>query len=288
MKGATPASVVYLNGDYLPVGDAYVSVEDRGFLFADAVYEAIPIYRGRSFLAERHWARLQSGLNEVSIDLDVAGIEGVLEELVAQNDLADEEFAVFYVQVTRGVAPRTHAFPSPAVSPTVYAFARAIARMTPAEWDRGYAAITLPDQRWARVDIKSTALLPNVLAQQAAADAGVTDAVLIRDGMVSEGTHSNVFAVLDGVLVTAPATHQILHGITRGLVLELAAELGLPAEERPYSLSELYDADEIFFTGTTTEIRPTVELDGRTVGVGSPGPRTRELHERYRRRVDSR
>jgi D-alanine transaminase len=251
------------------------------------VYEAIPVYRGRTFLPERHHARLTRGLGDVAIAFDVDDLDGVCDELIARNDLADEEFAVFYVQVTRGVAPRSHAFPKTPVPPTVYAFVSALARPTPEQWDAGYAAITLPDQRWARADIKSTALLPNVLAQQAAVEAGVTDAVFIRDGLVLEGTHNNVFAVIDGVLVTAPATRQILHGVTRRFILELAEELDLPAEERPIAEAEFRAADEIFFTGTTTEVRPTVVLDGAPVGDGVPGPVTRQLSEAYRRAVDS-
>jgi len=245
------------------------------------------VYSGTTSLSDRHHARLARGLGEVKIAFDVADLDGVCDELIARNDLADEEFAVFYVQVTRGVAPRGHAFPKPPVSPTVYAFVSALTRPTPEQWDAGYAAITLPDQRWARADIKSTALLPNVLAQQAAVEAGVTDAVFIRDGLVLEGTHNNVFAVIDGVLVTAPATRQILHGVTRRFILDLAEELGLPAEERPIAEAEFRTADEVFFTGTTTEVRPTVVLDGAPVGRGAPGPVTRQLSEAYRRAVDS-
>jgi D-alanine transaminase len=261
-------------------------VNDRAFLFADAVYEAVPAYRGTTFLAERHYARLRHGLAEVAIDYDVVDLPGVCDELLVRNGLLEEEFAVFYVQVTRGVAPRTHAFPKTPVEPTVYAFVASLARATPAAWDAGYAAITLPDQRWGRADIKCTALLPNVLAQQAAAQAGVTDAAFIRDGVVTEGTHNNVCAVIDGVLVTALADTRILHGVTRGYVLELATTLGIPVEERDVLEAEFRRADEIFFTGTTTEVRPTVRLDGDPVGNGRPGPVTRRISDAYRQAAD--
>ncbi|MDH3734209.1 MAG: aminotransferase class IV [Gemmatimonadota bacterium] len=261
-------------------------MNDRAFLFADAVYEAIPVYSGTSFLPDRHYARLSRGLGEVSIDFDVAGLSVVCERLLAQNDLVGEEFVVFYVQVTRGVAPRTHAFPTTSVEPTVYAFVGPLARATPEQWDLGTAAITLPDQRWGRADIKCTALLPNVLAQQAAVEAGVADAAFIRDGMVTEGTHNNVFSVIDGVVTTALADRRILHGVTRQFVLELASDLGLPTAERDVAESEFRAADEIFFTGTTTEVRPTVVLDGEPVGSGSPGPITRLLSDAYRAAAD--
>ncbi|WP_420438634.1 aminotransferase class IV [Candidatus Palauibacter sp.] len=277
--------IVYLNGDYLPVAEARVSVNDRGFLFADAVYEAIPAYKGRCFLRERHLARLAGGLGTIRIEANVAPLADVGDELMARNDLLETEFAVFYMQVTRGAAPRTHAFPREAVPPTVFAFAKALVRTTPERWERGFGAITLPDQRWARADIKTTGLLPNVLAQQAAVEAEVEDAIFIRDGMVQEGTHNNVFAVLRGELTTAPATNHILHGVTRAFTLELCAGLGIPARERAFTADELRDADEIFFTGTTTEIRPTVQLDGRPVGSGRPGEVTRALSEAYRRAV---
>ena len=277
--------IVYLNGDYLPIGEARVSVNDRGFLFADAVYEAVPAYTGRCFLLERHLARLAWGLRTLRIEADVAPLAGVGDELMARNDLLEAEFSVFYMQVTRGAAPRTHAFPTLPVPPTVYAFAKTLVRTTPARWEQGFGAITLPDQRWARADIKTTGLLPNVLAQQAAVEAGVEDAIFIREGMVQEGTHNNVCAVIGGEVTTAPATNHILHGVTRAFTLELCAGLGIPARERAFTVDELRGAEEIFFTGTTTEIRPTVELDGRPVGGGRPGEITRALSEAYRRSV---
>ncbi|WP_419949668.1 aminotransferase class IV [Candidatus Palauibacter sp.] len=262
-----------------------MSVEDRGFLFADAVYEAVPAYAGRCFLLQRHLARLAWGLRTLRIEADAAPLADAGDELMARNDLLGAEFSVFYMQVTRGAAPRTHAFPKAPVPPTVYAFAKELVRATPERWDRGFAAITLPDQRWARADIKTTGLLPNVLAQQAAAEAEVEDAIFIREGMVQEGTHNNVFAVIGGEVTTAPATNHILHGVTRAFALELCEELGIPARERAFTVDELRGAEEVFFTGTTTEVRPTVELDGRPVGSGRPGEITRALSDAYRSAV---
>ena len=274
-------SIVYLSGEYLHGDDARVSVNDRGFLFADGIYEVTPAYHGRLFRFDHHLARLRRGLAAIGIDYDAAAIEKVKLELLARNGLDQVQVAYIYVQVTRGVAPRTHAFPDPAVPPTVYGFANQYHRSSMEEWARGTKAITIPDQRWARADIKAIALLPNVLAQQAAVDAGVANTIFVRDGIALEGSHNNVFAVFDGVVTTAPKSNYILHGVTRDFVIELARELGLPVEERSIPLSELYAADEVFFTGTTTEVRPAVDIDGRTTGDGRVGPVARQLFEKF-------
>jgi D-alanine transaminase len=274
-------SIVYLNGEYLPVTEARISVNDRGFLFSDGVYEVTPAYRGHLFRMERHLARMRRGLGELRIDFDPGALTPVLERLLAENRLSDRELAYVYVQVTRGVAPRSHAFPSPDVPPTVYAFAREHARPSRAVWEEGFHAVTVPDRRWARVDIKTIGLLANVLAQQAAVEAGAADALFVKDGIAIEGAHSNFFAVLGGTLVTHPASNAILHGITRECVLELARQLEVPVEERAIQIEELWDADEAFFTGTTAEVRPTVRVDQRTIGSGRPGPVTRLLYEGF-------
>ena len=275
-------STVYLNGEYVPKDRATVSVDDRGFLLSDGVYEVTPAYRGRLFRLDRHMGRLQNGLDALSIEYDPAGLPDIHARLIAANTLATEDVAIVYVQITRGVAPRTHHFPPEGTVPTVYAFAQAYHRPDSARWERGYEAITVPDRRWGRVDIKSIGLLPNVLAQQAAVDAGVEDALFVRDGVVLEGAHNNVFAVLDGVVTTHPATHRILHGVAREYVIELARAQGMSVEERPVLLEEMRGADEIFFTGTTTEVRPTVRLDGEPIGNGNVGPVTKVLHEAFK------
>ena len=274
-------SVVYLNGDFLPVGEAQVSVNDRGFLFGDGVYEVTPAYGGRLFRWEQHLARLTAGLAAIGIDFDAAVLKRVKEELLARNGLGGASGAYVYVQVTRGTAPRTHWFPDPPVAPTVYAFANRFARPSMEEWARGISAVTVPDQRWARADIKAIALLANVLAAQTAVGAGAGNAVFVRDGIALEGSHNNLFAVFGGVLATAPKSNYILHGITRDFLIELAAGLGIPVEERAIPLPELYRADEVFFSGTTTEVRPVVEIDGRKVGDGVVGPVARRLYEGF-------
>lgn len=278
-------SIVYLNGEYLPIGEAKVSVEDRGFLFADAIYESTPVYRGRAFLIERHMRRLRNGLEALRIAYDIDELLPVHEHLIRENIPFDTPLAYVYVQVTRGVAPRGHAFPTERIAPTVYSFAGIVNKPKASQWEEGFEAVTVPDRRWSRVDVKTTALTPNVLAQQAAVEAGVADAVLVRDGMVTEGTHNNIFAVIDGVLVTAPETNYILHGITREYVVELALELGFKVEERPVPIEQLLAAEEVFFTGTTTEVRPTVRIDGRPIGDAVPGPVTRSLQALYLRRA---
>jgi D-alanine transaminase len=274
-------STVYLNGEFIPSTEAKVSVDDRGFLFADGIYEVSPAYGGRFFRLDKHMERMKRGLSELRIAFDPSGLPDVHERLLVSNELDDREVAYVYVQITRGVAPRGHAFPNPAVTPTVYAFAREFKRAPRAQWEDGFAAVTVPDRRWARVDVKTIGLLPNVLAQQAAVEAGVADALLVKDGIAIEGAHSNFFAVIGGTLVTHPTSNVILPGITRGYVLELARELEVPVEERPVQIEELWAAEEAFFTGTTTEIRPTVKVDGRTIGKGRPGPVTRLLFEAF-------
>lgn len=280
-------ATVYLNGEYVPADEARIPVNDRGFLFGDGVYEVTPAYAGGFFRLGRHMARLERGLRELRIDFDPGVLPGVHRELLEANGLDAAEAAYVYVQVTRGVAPRTHAFPPTPVEPTVYAFAHRYNRPDRDRWERGYEAVTVPDRRWARVDIKSIALLPNCLAQQAAVEAGVTDALLTRDGIALEGAHSNFFAVLGGTVVTHPASNVILHGITREYVLELCRDLGIPLDVRPLMVEELARADEAFFTGTTTEVRPTVRIDGRPVGEGTVGPVARRLFDAFLEGVGS-
>ncbi len=275
-------STVYLNGEYLPKERATVSVDDRGFLLSDGLYEVTPAYKGRLFRLEQHMGRLRHGLDALRIGYDTAGLPEMHLRLMTENGLEDEDVSIVHLQITRGVAPRTHHFPPEGTLPTVYAFAKAFHRPDPERWEQGYSAIMVPDRRWARVDIKSIGLLPNVLAQQAAVDAGAADALLVKDGVALEGSHNNVFGVFDGVVTTHPATHEILHGVGRGFVMELARGMGMTVVERAIPVEEMRDADEIFFTGTTTEVRPTVELDGRPVGDGTVGPVAKALYEAFK------
>ena len=280
-------SIVYLNGSYLPKAEASISVDDRGFLLADGVYEVTPFYHGVPFGLDGHMARLARGLGWMRISADVHAVRAMHRELVTRNGLEGAERSMVYLQITRGAAPRTHYFPEGDVTPTVYAYARSWARPSEERWSRGFAAITVPDRRWSRVDVKTICLLPNVMAFQAARDEGADDAILVRDGVAIEGAHQNFWAVIDGTVVTHPTTQHILPGITRGVVLELARGEGLVVDERPIQVEELADADELFFTGTTGEVRPCVRVDGREVGDGRVGPITRRLSDAFLARVAS-
>ena len=280
-------STVYLNGAFLPKADASISVDDRGFLLGDGVYEVTPFYGGEAFGMEGHLARLRKGLAWMRIDLDTSSLEETHRSLIAHNDLETAARSLVYVQITRGAAPRTHYFPEGEVTPTVYAYAKAWDRPADDVWNEGFTAITVPDRRWSRVDVKTVCLLPNVLAFQAARDAGAHDAILVRDGVAIEGAHQNFWGVINGTVVTHPTTTQILPGITRSVVLELAREAGMSVEERPIQVEELADADELFFTGTTGEVRPCVKVDGAPVGDGRVGEATRSLSDAFLARVRS-
>ena len=276
---------VYLNGEYVDAASATVSVEDRGFLFADACYEVTAVFVGRFIALDRHLARLQRGLDALRIEFEASTLVSVHHELIERNGLAAAPRASVYVHVTRGVAPRTHAFPLGA-TPTVLVRAQQIPAPSAAVVESGTRAITQPDMRWGRVDIKTTGLLANVLAQQAAVDAGVDDVILHRDGVVTEGSRTNVLTVVDGSIVTAPADHRILAGVTRNIVLELAEATGLAVTQRDLTLDELRAADEVLMTSTTAGVRPVVEIDGQAVGSGLPGPITIALQGAYATFVD--
>jgi D-alanine transaminase len=268
--------LVYLNGEYVPMEEARVSVDDRGFLFADGVYEVVRIYAGRPYELEDHLARLLRGLAALDIEYgDTGALERIARRLVQENDVSGA--GSIYIQVTRGSAPRKHAFPPAGTPPTVYVAARPYTPHPDSFFDDGVRAITVPDTRWSRCDIKSVSLLPNILANQAAKAAGAFEAVLVRDGVVTEGSHSNVWGVRDGRLVTYPASNYILAGMTRATVFRLAADLGIEAAEGTILAEELPDLDEVFLTGTTTEVMPVVAVDGREIVDGEPGPITRRL-----------
>ncbi len=266
-------SIVYLNGDYLPAEQAHVPVLDRGFLFGDGVYEVIPAYGGRPLRLDGHLARLEQSLAGIRIapPMSREAWREVLETLLTRNDGNGGDYSV-YLQVTRGVASkRDHAFPE-GVRPTVFAMVTPIAPVPEKLRTEGVAAITLDDIRWSYCNIKAITLLPNVLLRQAALDTGAAEAVLIRDGLAIEGAASNLFVVLDGVIVTPPLSPQLLPGITRDLVLELAAHHGLPHREDAITEAQLRSASEVWFTSSTKEVVPVTHLDGEPVGDGRPGP----------------
>jgi len=273
-------TTVYLNGQFVPKGEAKVSVDDRGFNFGDGIYEVVRVIEGRIFAWEAHAARLADGLAGLRIGAkgaESATLRGVCERLVKENGLTTGE-ATVYLQVTRGAVPRIHHFPPSDTPTTVYGTA---SRFTPnvAMRTDGAKGITLADIRWSRCDLKTINLIGAVLARQAAQEAGAYEAIFHRDGMVTEGAATNAFMVVGGVLRTFPLSHYILPGITRAVVVELAHELGIPLEERPLPLRELAGVDELFVCGTTTDVQAIVTLDGAPIANGKPGPVTVKLRE---------
>lgn len=273
-------SQVYLNGEYLPKDRALISPDDRGFIFGDGIYEVVRVIDGHIFEWDAHAERMTRGLAGLRITFgarDVTGLREVCERLVRDNGLLGGE-ATVYAQVSRGAAPRLHHFPPSGTAPTVYAFA---AKFTvPRDLrERGATAITFPDFRWARCDLKTVNLLGAVLARQAAAESGAYEAILLRDGVMTEGAATNAFAVVAGALRTYPLSNYILPGITRRVVMELAEECGIAVVEEPVTHLELPRATELFVCGTTTDVTPLVTLDGHPVGSGKPGPVTTRLRE---------
>jgi D-alanine transaminase len=275
--------IAYLNGEFVPREEARISPDDRGFLFSDGVYEVLRSYGGRLFEPERHFERLAASLSGLRIrGAHPHELHDVCGNLLRRNGLADADGLV-YLQVTRGAAPRTHRYPDPPIPPTVYGYAWPFAPEHPPE--EGTRAITVPDQRWARCDIKTVALIPNCMAAQAAREAAAEEAIFVRDGVALEGTHTNLFAVFRGVVRTAPLTNYILPGITRAVVLELCAAEGLEVREEPVFSDELHGADEVFIVGTTAEVTPVIDLDGRLVGTGRAGVISLRLLELLRKRA---
>ncbi len=275
-----PVSVVYLNGVWLERAQATVSVLDRGFVFGDGVYEVIPCYGGHLFHPQAHLQRLARSLEAVRIKAPLSDAQWaeVFAALLARNPGGDRSI---YLQVTRGVAPRNHAFPPAEVEPTVFAMVDPITPVPAAYLRDGVAAITLPDQRWQRCDIKAITLLANVLARQQAIEAGAVEAILVRDDVATEGAASNLFMVKDATLLTPPKDHQLLPGITRDVVVTLAQQLNIHVEEVPVSLAALRGADEIWLTSSTKDILSVTRLDEQPVGSGQPGPLWQRVYRAY-------
>jgi D-alanine transaminase len=272
---------VFLNGEYLPADQAHVSVLDRGFLLGDGVYEVIPVYQGLPFCLNEHLQRLQRSLDGVRManPYSIEQWSEIIARLVKDNE--GENQAV-YLQVTRGVAPRDHVFPE-GVEPTAFVMTNPIKPLP--EWYKqdGIKAITVKDIRWAQCDIKAITLLPNSLLRQQAQDAGAQEAILIRDGYMTEGSASNSYAVLDGVIYTAPKDEKVLPGITRDVVLGLARSAGVSYREQAVSAEQLKQADEIWISSSTRELLPVTTLDDVPVGNGKPGPVWQQLDALYQR-----
>lgn len=280
--------LVYLNGAILDRSAATISLDDRGFLFGDGVYEVLRAVDGAFIEPERHMRRLVRSAREIRLALDDTRAAELLDAsstLLERNGHASGQ-ALVYIEVTRGAAPRRHAFPPAGTPPTVYLTTRPF---TPLEEEkrRGVAVITHPDQRWARCDIKSVNLLPNVMANQLAHERGAYEAIFVRDGLLTEGTHTSVFGVIGGELRTHPLTNRILPSITRDVVLELASDAGVEIREVPLSTIELGRVDELFLAGTTADVMPVIAVDGKPVRGGAPGPLTRRLAAAYEAQLRS-
>lgn len=272
---------VYLNGEYLPLSEAKVSVLDRGFLFGDGVYEVIPSYSGRLFRIKDHLQRLQVSTNRIKLEFGY-GLDKWLEILNPLLDKSKDQY--IYLQITRGVAAkRDHAFPKD-FKPTVFAMCSDLLPFAGIE--TGIKALTMDDSRWELCNVKATTLLANILLRQEAIEQGAAEAILHKNGYVTEGAASNLFAIIDGVLVTPKNTTEILPGITRQVILELAEKNNVPIREDTISLSALKAANEIWVTSSTREIVPVIELDSNRVGNGKPGVvwhKMNQLFQRYKR-----
>ena len=263
-----------MNGEYLPLEKAWVSPLDRGFLFADGIYEVARFDRGRAYRLAEHVERLAEGLAALRLPVDADFYPAVSRRLLEENGLLTSD-AIVYAQVTRGAAPRAHAFPPPGTPPTVFAFARLSDPPPPP----GGTAILLPDERWGRCDIKSVMLLPNVLALQTAKEAGAIDAILVRDGLALEATKANLFLVAGGVVRTAPNGPRILPGVTRSATLEAARRLGHEVLESAFSVAEMLAADEVFLASTSLWTYSLTAIGGKTIGTGQPGPVAAKLRD---------
>jgi D-alanine transaminase len=270
---------VYLNGDYLIAEKAKVSVFDRGFLLGDGVYEVIPAYNGVCFELTAHLQRLQNSLDGIRMKNPhtVTEWKTIIAELVKQNGGGDQSV---YLQVTRGVAPRDHVFPQ-GVEPTAFVMSNPLQAVPEAYLSQGISVITLPDIRWQKCDVKAVTLLPNSLLKQQALEAGAQEALLVREGYVTEGAASNAYVIKNGTIYTAPKSEKILPGITRDVVINLAKDNALPLVERMVSESELKDADELWVSSSTKEVLPITTLNGESVGDGVPGPVWTKMHALY-------
>jgi len=271
--------IVYLNGKFLPIDEAYVPVLDRGFIFGDGVYEVVPVYSKHPFRLAEHLRRLQYSLDKVRITNPHSDAEWtqLVNEIVKRNDGNDQSV---YFQITRGVAKRDHAFPK-GVTPTVFMMSNPLVTPSPALVDSGVACVSAEDYRWLNCDIKSVSLLGNCLLRQLSADVGATETILFRDGKLTEASSSNVFIVKNGVVLTPPKDNLVLPGITYDVVLEIARAREFELEVRAVSEAEVRSADEIWVTSSTKEVLAVTTLDGKPVGDGRPGTLFRRMHALY-------
>ncbi|MFW5831598.1 MAG: D-amino-acid transaminase [Prolixibacteraceae bacterium] len=273
------SEIVYLNGGFVAKDEAKISPDDRGFLFADGVYEVIKFYYGKPFRFEDHLSRLKRSLRELRIDFDgIQELEKICLELINTNNL-NERHAGIYIQITRGVNKRVHFFPK-GVAPTIYAFASELPSAKE-NLENGIKVVTQEDIRWHRCDIKSVSLLPNTMMFNEAVEAGAGEVVLIRNGVVTEATHSSLLGVKNRTVFTHPLTNHILPGITRKVILEICEKYDIPFEERAMTEKELFGLDELIVAGTGTEVTPVVQIDERPVGNKKPGEITRFIQQKF-------
>ena len=279
---ADPFPVCYLNGEYLPLAEARISPLDRGFLYGDGVYEVMPVYGGRPFRLEAHCARLTRSLGEILMGDPHSRSEwcDIFETLIRRNGGADQ---YIYWQVTRGAERGRNHAPLPDIPRTVFAFCAPLPLAASGVLERGVSCVTAEDTRWARCDIKSVALLANVLLRQLAVDADAMETILLRNGELMEASSSTVHVVIGGELRTPPNSRKILPGTTRGVVEELAARTGVPHRAATIRETELRGADEIWISAATREVQPVTTLDGRPVGSGRPGPLWRRVYDEFQR-----
>ena len=275
---------VYFNGDFLPKEEVRISADDRGFLFADGAYEVMRVYSGTLFMADDHFRRLERSLGELRITgIDTGVLQAAAEKLLELNGLRETNAAI-YIEVTRGASPRAHAFPPDGTAPTTFMSASAYPLLED-EMRDGAKIVFIPDTRWLRCDIKSVSLLPNILASQQAKEHGALEAILVRDGVITEGASSNFAAVFGGKLVTHPESNLILSGITRKVALGLCGELGIPVDEATIPEERVSDADEVMLFSTRKEVMPVIQIDDEAVGDGNPGPVTMKLQRAFRELV---
>ncbi|MDQ0337671.1 D-alanine transaminase [Caldalkalibacillus uzonensis] len=275
--------IVLLNQSYVSRQDAKVDIEDRGYQFGDGIYEVIRVYGGQVFLMDQHLERLKRSAAEIQLKLSLSlpELRQRLLDLVERTDLAE---GMIYVQLTRGVAPRYHGFPTPEVEAQLVAYTKRMERPLKQQHE-GVKAALVDDIRWLRCDIKTVNLLPNVLAKQKATENGAFEAIQHRNGTVTEGSSSNVFMVKQGVLYTHPATNLILNGITRQYIIDLCTKLNFTLHEQTFSVNDLLQADEVFITSTTSEIIPIVQVDEQTIGNGQRGQITQELQQAFDQQI---
>jgi D-alanine transaminase len=272
--------IVYLNGEWLPIDEAKVPVLDRGFIFGDGIYEVVPIYGGKTFRWEQHLARLERSLSKTAITNPHSREQwtALVQKLQGLHTWKDQ---FIYIQITRGVAKRDHAFPKSVTTPTVFMMASEFIHAPASQREKGVAAISLPDERWLHCDVKSTSLLGNVLAKQAAVEAGGFECIMFRDGHLTEGSSANIWVASQGKLLCPPRNNLILEGIRVALIQELC-ELGkLTLEIRPITRDEVLAADELLLSSATKEVLPITSLDGKPVGAGMPGPMYHALYSAY-------